>query len=302
LASLALAKAARGTLDGVKIEPLAQASVTAAAATTPQPRRMLALVLTGPPSAGKTSVMEALSDALVVEDVQHAMIETEALTSAHPALDDDQWLAAVQAVCGLYRRFGYELLLVAATLEADDDLRCLLAAVGADEHAVVRLVADAETLRRRIVEREPEGWSGLDELVDASARLRAAIADLEGVALALSTDGQRPRVVAERIRDAFPRVLRPRGRLSRRGRSRRALKEGRMPPRDPRSSCEPFEPSPSGVAETEHFGSRFPSSEGEPPEDAEHAALARACEECGRELGSEDAGARIGAHRHWRIE
>lgn len=172
---------------------------------------MFALVLTGPPGAGKTSVMEALSDALVVEDVQHAMIETEALTSAHPALDDDQWLAAVQAVCGLYRRFGYELLLVAATLEADDDLRCLLAAVGADEHAVVRLEADAETLRRRIVEREPEGWSGLDELVDASARLRAAIADLEGVDLALSTDGQRPRVVAERIRDAFPRVLRPAG-------------------------------------------------------------------------------------------
>lgn len=185
---------------------------------------MFALVLTGPPGAGKTSVMEALSDALVVEDVQHAMIEAEALTSAHPALDDDQWLAAVQAVCGLYRRFGYELLLVAATLEADDDLRCLLAAVGADEHAVVRLEADAETLRRRIVEREPEGWS------------------------------------------------------------------------------EPFEPSPSGVAETEHFGSRFPASEGEPPEDAEHAALARPREECGRELGAEDAGARIGAHRHRRIE
>jgi hypothetical protein len=179
---------------------------------------MFALVVTGPPGAGETSVMEALSDALVVEDVQHAMIETEALTSAHPALDDDQWLAAVQAVCGLYRRFGYELLLVAATLEADDDLRCLLAAVGADEHAVVRLEADAETLRRRIVEREPEGWSGLDELVDVSARLRAAIADLEGCRAGAQHRWPAPAGRRRAHPRRVPARAAPRGRLSRRGR------------------------------------------------------------------------------------
>ena len=132
---------------------------------------MFVLVLTGPPGAGKTSVLEALSDALVVEDVRHAVIETEALTSAHPALDDTQWLAPVQAVCGLYRRFGYELLLMTVTVEGDDDLCGLLAAIGADEHAVVRLEAEPETLRRRIVSREPEDWSGLDELVEALAHL-----------------------------------------------------------------------------------------------------------------------------------
>ena len=133
------------------------------------------------------------------------------MTSAHPALDDTQWLAPVQAVCGLYRRFGYELLLMTVTVEGDDDLCGLLAAVGADEHAVVRLEAEPETLRRRIVSREPEDWSGLDELVEASARLSTVIAGLDGIVLALSTEGQRPQVVADRIRDAFPRVLRPAG-------------------------------------------------------------------------------------------
>jgi hypothetical protein len=172
---------------------------------------MFALVLTGSPGAGKTSVLEALSDALVIEDVRHAMIETEALTSAHPALDDDQWPAPLQAVCGLYRRFGYALLLVAANIEADADLHGLLAAIGADDHAVVRLEAEPETLRRRIVEREPEGWSGLDELVAASARLSSVIAGLDGIVLTLSTERQRPQVVADRIRDTFPHVLRPAG-------------------------------------------------------------------------------------------
>jgi hypothetical protein len=148
---------------------------------------VFALVLTGPPGAGKTSVLEALSDQLVVDDVRHAVIETEALTSAHPPLEDAQWFEPVRAVCGLYRRFGYALLLVAVTVEGDDDMCRLVAAVGADDYAVVRLEAEPQTLRRRIVEREPDGWSGLDELLAATARLSAVIAGLDGVACALST-------------------------------------------------------------------------------------------------------------------
>ena len=170
---------------------------------------MFALVLTGAPGSGKTAVLEALSDQLVVEDVRHALVETEALTSAHPPLDDSQWFEPIQAVCGLYRLFDYPLLLVAVTVESGEDLRRLLAAIGADEHAVVRLEAEPETLHRRIVDREPAGWSGLDELLAASTRLSSVIAGLDGIALTLSTERQRPPVVAERIRDEFAHVLRP---------------------------------------------------------------------------------------------
>jgi ribose 1,5-bisphosphokinase PhnN len=170
---------------------------------------VFALVVTGPPGAGKSAVLEALSDALVIDDVRHATIETEALTSAHPALDDEQWFAPVAAVCRLYRDFGYERLLVAVTIESDHDLRALVDAVSADEHVVVRLEAQPETLRRRIIEREPGGWSGLDELVAASERLSAVITRLGGITLALSTEGQRPEAVAARIRDEFPVALRP---------------------------------------------------------------------------------------------
>jgi hypothetical protein len=163
---------------------------------------VFALVISGPPGAGKTAVLEALTDALVAADIRHAVIEAEALTSAHPPLDDVQWPMPVEAVCGLYRRFGHGLLLVTVTLESDEHMRAVLAAIGADEHAVVRLEAEPATLRARIVEREPDSFTQLEQLVAASARLRPVIAGLDGVALALSTEGRRPEAVAERIRDA----------------------------------------------------------------------------------------------------
>jgi GTPase SAR1 family protein len=170
---------------------------------------VFALVITGPPGAGKSSVLEALSDALVDNDVAHASVETEALTATHPPLDDAQWLAHVESTCRLHRDQGQRLLLVVTTVESAADLYGVLDAVGADAHAVVRLEAEPATLARRIVEREPEGWSGLDGLVAASARLGPVIAGLDGIELALSTENARPSDVAARIRDAFPGPLRP---------------------------------------------------------------------------------------------
>jgi AAA domain-containing protein len=166
------------------------------------------LVLVGPPGAGKSAVLEALSDLLVIDDIAHAMVETEWLTATHPPLDDARWFAHVQATCGLYRAQGQPLLLVAATVEGGADLRALLEAVGADEHVVVRLDASPDTLRQRILGREPAGWSGLEGLVAAAARLAPLIAGLDGIDLALSTDGQKPSAVATGIRDAFPTALR----------------------------------------------------------------------------------------------
>jgi broad-specificity NMP kinase len=167
-----------------------------------------ALVITGPPGSGKSAVLEALSDQLVMEDVRHASVEVEALTAAHPALGEEQWTAPISAVCGLYHDFGYELLLVTVTVESQADLDAALEAIGAETYDVVRLEADPGTLRRRILEREARGWPGLDQLLEASERLGPVIAGLDGVALALSTEGQEPGTVAERIRATFAAPLR----------------------------------------------------------------------------------------------
>ena len=46
--------------------------------------RVFAVVITGPPGAGKTSVLSALVDALSDDDIAHAAIEVEMLVWTHP--------------------------------------------------------------------------------------------------------------------------------------------------------------------------------------------------------------------------
>lgn len=169
----------------------------------------LALILTGPPGAGKSSVLTALVDALSDDDIAHAALEVEMLVWTHPAATDEQWARHVRVACELHREAGRRLLLVAQTLETDGDTAELLEAVGADEVFVVRLEAEPATLVERIVEREPGSWSGLAGLAEHTQELAATMPGLAGVDLALSTEGQRAEDVAARIRAACPdRLLR----------------------------------------------------------------------------------------------
>ena len=165
---------------------------------------MFAVVLTGPPGAGKTSVLTALVDALSDDDIAHAAVEVETLVWTHPAPTDEQWARHVRAACGLYRQAGHRLLLVAQTLETDVDVAELRDAVGADEVFLVRLEAQPTTLIERIVEREPPSWSGLDDLVEHARELAARMPALSGVDLVLSIEGERAEDVAARIRAARP--------------------------------------------------------------------------------------------------
>ena len=170
---------------------------------------VFAVVLTGPPGAGKSSVLTALVDALSDDEIPHAAVEAEALVWTYPALNDEQWTRHVQAVCQLHRDAGHELLLIAQTVETDEDMAQLKQAVSADEYLLVRLEAQSGTLTERIVEREPASWSGLPELVAHAEELAASMPALRGIDLALSTERDRPEVVAQRIRDARPGRLLP---------------------------------------------------------------------------------------------
>ena len=168
---------------------------------------MFAVVLTGPPGAGKTAVLTALSDALSADDITHAAIEIEALVWAHPPLAESQALRHVRTVCDLYRAAGFDLLLVAQTLEGDDDVVQLLEAVRANEHVMVRLDAEPATLVARITQREPASWSGLSGLLAHAQELSRTMPLLRGVDLVIGTDGKHAEDVAARIRQAHPHRL-----------------------------------------------------------------------------------------------
>jgi hypothetical protein len=121
------------------------------------------VLITGPPGAGKTSVLTALVDALTDDDVAHAAIELETLAWTHPALSEQAWLR--------------------------------------------HLEAPPATLVDRIVERGPDSWSGLAGLVEHTQELAVSMPALQGVDLVVSTDGERPQTVAQRIRAALPGEL-----------------------------------------------------------------------------------------------
>jgi hypothetical protein len=74
----------------------------------------------------------------------------------------------------------------------------------------VRLEASPATLKRRLLAREPESWSGLSELVESSERLAESMKLLHGVDLVLSTEDQEPEQVAARLelalREALPHL------------------------------------------------------------------------------------------------
>jgi KAP family P-loop domain len=170
---------------------------------------VFAVVVTGPPGAGKSSVLTALVDALSDDDVAHAAVEVEALVWTHPALTDEQWVQQLRSACELFRSAGHRLLLVAQTLETDADLAELEDAIGADAVFLVRLEARPGTLAERLVAREPASWSGLPALVAHTRALAASMPALSGVGLVLSTEGQRPEDVAARIRAACPEAAGP---------------------------------------------------------------------------------------------
>jgi broad-specificity NMP kinase len=156
-----------------------------------------AVLITGPPGSGKTSVLTALSDALSDDGVAHAALEVEAIVGTHPALDEDARLRHVRVNCALLRKAGPELLVVGDTVETSAELAALREAVGADEVFVVRLRAEPDTLAERIIAREPPGWSGLDALVEHAR----AMSDVPGADLVLCTEGETAEAVAARIRE-----------------------------------------------------------------------------------------------------
>jgi adenylylsulfate kinase-like enzyme len=165
---------------------------------------VFAVVVTGLPGAGKTATLTALSDALVADHVAHAAVDCDEIAWAYPFPDLAQRCEHLRAWATAHRMAGHALLLAAEVIESNAHLHDVLVSLGADAHLLVAVDAPPETLRRRIVEREPSGWWGLGWLLDHAARLRAALEDLDGVHLTLDTEALTVDEVVERIRVAWP--------------------------------------------------------------------------------------------------
>src|SRR3954451_7824192 len=108
---------------------------------------MRTLVLTGPPGAGKTATLTALTGRLEAEDISYAAVEVEALALVHPWPDDDAAFDHVQFVASSFERRGYPLLLVTATVTNASYLSRLRAALPGNDIVLVVLTASPSVLQ-----------------------------------------------------------------------------------------------------------------------------------------------------------
>ncbi len=167
---------------------------------------MRAVVITGPPGAGKSEVAASLHDSLGEAGTDAALVEADEVERSFPPIDRTRAIEHLRMLAASYREFGTALLIVTATIEDDAHRLAVIEAAGADSHMLVRLEADAMTMRDRILAREPAGWQGLPDLLNASRRLAESMQALPGVDLVLSTEGEEPAAVAARIEAEISRA------------------------------------------------------------------------------------------------
>jgi adenylate kinase family enzyme len=95
-----------------------------------------AVVLIGCPGAGKSSVLVELSKVLHRDRAPHAVIESEMFDLGWPELPRAQWLAQLRSAVDELRLASNDLLLIAVTAEASDELEEAIGAIGADQTLV----------------------------------------------------------------------------------------------------------------------------------------------------------------------
>ena len=168
---------------------------------------MFAVVVTGPPGAGKTACLTALTDALVDDEVAHASLDMDEVAWAYPFPSLEERAALLGNAWEGHRRMGHDVLLFSEVVESSAHLADLLRAVGADDHLLVRLEATPATMRERILAREPPAWSGLEHLLGEVEPYAISQRELDGVHVTLDSERLSPEEEAARIRSERPDKL-----------------------------------------------------------------------------------------------
>jgi dephospho-CoA kinase len=163
--------------------------------------KTVVIVLTGPPGAGKTSVLERLTTELERDGVEYGALDSEQLGWGSPWLSAEIQLMQLAAVLDLQKKAGRRRFLLAATTETTDDLTALVAASDADRAVVVLLTAPPELVASRLDAREPDDWPGKQQLIEHARYLSETMPELVGIDVRISTEDRHPNDVARELRD-----------------------------------------------------------------------------------------------------
>jgi len=158
-----------------------------------------ALILTGAPGAGKSSVLEELATLHDVYDIEHGAMEAESLSLGRPLLPASSWVAQLKAVLSLQRDAGRRRFLISATCATAEELAAVSAATAAELVLVVCLRASPETVAARLDAREPDRWPGKAPLIERARRYAVSTPGLPGIDLVIDTEQRSAQEVAAEI-------------------------------------------------------------------------------------------------------
>jgi chloramphenicol 3-O-phosphotransferase len=159
-----------------------------------------ALIITGSPGSGKSSVLDALGTLLEIDETVFAAIESEHLARGWPWLSISDSLPQLAAVAALQRAAGRDLFLVVATTETALELQAVIDALAVERVLVVCLYAPPEVVARRVAAREPDAWPGKVPLVAHARELARSIPAVVGIDVVVDTDGRTAIDVAAEVR------------------------------------------------------------------------------------------------------
>ncbi len=160
-----------------------------------------ALVLIGAPGSGKSSVLEALMTLLELDGREYGALETEQLSLGSQLLPAASSAEQLDAVLALQRRAGRRLFLLVATTEDADQLRAVLSAARADVALVVCVTASADTVARRLAEREPDRWPGKAALIAHARSLAQTVPRIDGIDVKLDSEHASAEEIALAVRE-----------------------------------------------------------------------------------------------------
>ena len=126
---------------------------------------MFAVFVTGPPGAGKTACLTALTDALIDDEVAHATIDIDEVAWAYPYPTIEQRAALLGSAWEAHRRMG-----TTCSSSARSSSRALIWPSSSTQWARTTICwfgsrRRPRRMRERIVAREPAGWFGLEHLL-----------------------------------------------------------------------------------------------------------------------------------------
>src|SRR5689334_1639059 len=115
------------------------------------------LIITGSMGSGKTTVLAEASDILAIRHVPHAIIDLDALGTAHlpPGVNENNVMYRnLYSVWENYAALGLTRLLLARAIEDRAEVERCRSAVSGAETVICRLTASIATMQQRVQKRE----------------------------------------------------------------------------------------------------------------------------------------------------